>query len=220
MKSVHRLFAFGIALMACGALACEGPTGPQGEQGLQGPQGEQGPQGLPGNANVVGDTVTLTNADWLWNSIFWLSTAPNSATGWATRYVDLDVPAITEDILYGGEVLVYMENYTAGTLTSLPVVFTQYGYTTNYVYEISVGRIRLHFFYAVSDTSQPYPRTQDAVIPTRLYKWVVIEGTMASQMANAGVDLGVYEEVVKFLESRGIPVQTGTARSSSVGIRE
>ncbi|MGK7313243.1 MAG: hypothetical protein ACN0LA_13495 [Candidatus Longimicrobiales bacterium M2_2A_002] len=200
-----RPFGFGIALIVCGVMACEGPTGPQGEQG---------PQGEAGNANVVADTLTLTNGDWISNSIFWLDTSPNSSTGFISRYVDLNIPAITEEILYAGEIRVYMENSpisAPGSLTPLPVVFIVSDYSRNYFYETSVGKIRLHYFHRPNYAGATLPNPADETIPTRLYKWVVIEGTLASQMMAEGVDLDVQDDVSQFLSARGIPVQTGAA---------
>lgn len=216
MKQIKGLYGVGILVLVIGVLACEGPTGPrgpQGPQGEQGTEGPEGPQGPEGNANVVADTLTLTDSDWIYNSIFWLGTGPGASSGYISRYADLAVPALTQDILYAGEIRVYMEHApsaTPGAMTSLPLIFSHTSYTRNYFYELSVGQIRLHYFHTRNDPSFTPPNPQTVTIPDRLYKWVVIEGTLASQMEKDGVDLNVYDEVASYFHSRGIPMVAGT----------
>lgn len=213
MKIIRYLEGLCPIILVVGLIACEGPAGPEGPQGAQGLQGEQGPQGEEGNANVVADTLTLTNTDWLWNSILWVQTTPSGASGYSTRYVDLTIPAITEDILNSGQVSVYMENapsFTPGAWVSLPLEFSFTSYSINYKFEIFEGLIRLHYYHARNDPNATPPSTQDQVIPTRLYKWVVIEGDFAAKMDASGIDMSNHDEVMAYFAARSIPMNTGT----------
>jgi hypothetical protein len=190
----------------------EGPTGPEGPQGPQGEQGPQGPQGPEGNANVVADTLTLADADWLWNSLWSLNTTNSSTTSYLSRYADIDVPSITQDILEAGEVRVYMQaSNNFDSWTSLPFVFTSFNNTFNYnyQYEISSERIRLHYFHAKIDPDASIPSAREQEIPTRKYRWVVIEGNLVAKMNKANIDLNNYAEVKTFFNQRGISVESG-----------
>ncbi|MGK7391098.1 MAG: collagen-like triple helix repeat-containing protein [Candidatus Cyclobacteriaceae bacterium M2_1C_046] len=212
MKNIKYLSGLGTIILILGLLACEGPAGSEGPQGTQGLQGELGPQGEEGNANVVADTLTLTNDDWIWNSTFYLQTTNSGANGYFTRYVDLNIPAITEDILYSGQINIYMENAPtfSSSWVSLPLEFTLTTYSIIYQFEIFEGLIRFHYFHVRNDPDATPPSTVDAVIPTRLYKWVVIEGNFAAKMEAAGIDMSNYDEVIEYFKSRSIPIKSGT----------
>lgn len=62
----------------------------------RGPQGPQGPAGNDGNANVASSTVTVRYNDWQWvNDCQWM--------------VEIDYPAINNNVYNHGAVLVYMK---------------------------------------------------------------------------------------------------------------
>ncbi len=108
----------------------KGDTGPAGPQGAQGPAGPTGATGQPGNANVIGsNTVNLTAANW---------TASGNA-----YYCDLNVPAITQDVVDFGLVQVFIY---VGTNTWTPLPYTP-GLAGAPLYEFSftVGALRLVF---------------------------------------------------------------------------
>lgn len=79
----------------------------------RGPQGPIGPAGHDGNANVASSTVTVYANDWQWvNHCQWM--------------VDIDYPAINDNVFNYGAVLVYMRE--DHVWTQLPVT---YYYTFN-----------------------------------------------------------------------------------------
>lgn len=133
-----------------------GPQGIQGEQGIQGDKGEgeqgvQGEQGTPGengqdgNANVRSKILTLTNTDWLFpvqsirlqnGRVIQISQA---------RYVDLDVPELTEDMDQNGMILLFIKLRSGGSWQPLPYE-NDLGDFYEYIrYETSIGKIQLQF---------------------------------------------------------------------------
>lgn len=79
----------------------------------RGPQGPVGPSGQDGNANVASSTVTVYGNDWRWvNNCQWM--------------VEIDYPAINNNVYNYGAVLVYMKE--DGVWTQLPLT---YYYTFN-----------------------------------------------------------------------------------------
>lgn len=206
MKNV--LWIFGIVLLTIGIFSCKGPEGPAGPMGVQGVQGIQGPEG---NANVFADTLTLISSDWLWAATYWFQYNDCCATGTASRYYDIEIPAITEDILFEGEVRIFMEHLNSfedSTWSSLPITFIN-NYFTIYTYQVSEEQIRLYFFHSKNDPSATLPDLSTFEIPTRLFKWVVIEGNLVSQMNNSNVDLNNYNQIEAYYKERGIKLEKG-----------
>jgi hypothetical protein len=213
MEMIKNLAGFGFIILLTGFIACEGPTGPQGPQGEPGPQGVEGLQGEQGNANVVADTLTLTNDDWLsGGGLFYLDRGSPIWTGYPNRYVTIDVPHITEDILYAGDIRVYMQNSPTanpGAWVSLPLDFILSDYNIHYVNEIYVGQIKLYYIHTPNNPDATVPSVTNQLIPTRMYRWVVIEGSLISQMEEAKIDLDNYNEVEAFFVDQGIQMKTG-----------
>lgn len=163
-----------------------GPTGPQGATGPAGPQGSTGAQGPIGTANVFVDTFSVTNADWLYGSIYWFSTGNSSATGWFTRFHDQSFSKVTQGILDTGMVLMYIQSYTDNPTQwqPMPFSFTSSGgaYQYNYAYETMVGKVRMHFFYTPNSGAIPTTLSTD-VIPTHRYKIITVaSGAVATAM--------------------------------------
>jgi len=170
--------------------------------GCEGDQGPAGPSGDDGNANVVTGTISPTSAEWLWNSVYWFGTAPGTATGYFTRYVDIPVAEITPDIISAGAVLVFFEAYpSSGAWTPLPLQFVNGGqsFIYNIVYEVAEGNIRLHYFYMANDVGATLPNLQAASIPTYTFKYVVIEGNALDAMTALEVDFSDHDQVMENL---------------------
>ena len=166
-------------------------------------EGDEGPTGPAGNANVVTGTVTPTNAEWLWNSIYWFGTAPGSGTGYFSRYVDIDVEEITPEIISTGVVLVFFEAYPGtGNWTPLPFQFVSGGatYTYNIVDEVSEGLIRLHFFFTPNSLGAALPSLETYTIATYTFKYTVIAGNALQAMTASGVDLTDHDRVMEYLK--------------------
>lgn len=188
------------AAAACGKTGPIGATGPAGPVGPQGPTGSQGPQG---NANVFTDTFSLVNADWLWNSGYTYSNSNGGTVTYFTRYHDVNFSKITQGILDSGMVMVYLAP-NANDLNQwdpLPYTFLSFGsvFYYNYVYETMPGKVRLHFFYTQNSTTAAPTTLSTDVIPTHKYKIVAITGTVSTAMKRDKVDIGDYNQVMKYL---------------------
>ena len=78
-------------------------------RGPQGPQGPQGPAGQDGNANVASSTLTIRSSDWHW---------VNEYSQWQ---VEIDYPAINNNVYNHGAVLVYMD--VDGVWSQVPLTY-------------------------------------------------------------------------------------------------
>ncbi|MBL7734257.1 MAG: collagen-like protein [Chitinophagaceae bacterium] len=165
----------------------KGDTGPAGDTGPQGPTGNAGPQGPPGNANVKTDTFTLTNADWKYPGSYFQTTTPGVSLGYTTRFSNRSFAGLTADILNKGAVLVYF-TANAGNAqqwTPLNQFIILNGVSYNYVYETSVGQVKLHFWMTKA-TSDP-PTLSSFTLPPYKFKIVLVGGEIANTApASAG----------------------------------
>ena len=150
----------------------------------RGPQGPQGPAGQDGNANVASSTVTVYSSNWQWvNNCQWM--------------VEIDYPAITNNVYNHGAVLVYMD--VDGSWSQVPLTYYYQDLITydNGVQEIincaasievatlNNGGVRL--FWTESDFYDGYrPDTHD-------FKVVAIEATLYENRSD--VDYSNYEAV-------------------------
>ena len=147
-------------------------------------RGPQGPAGHDGNANVASSTVTIYPNNWEWvNDCQWM--------------VEIDYPAITDNVFNYGAVLVYMD--VEGSWSQVPLTYyyqdlLEYDDGTEEVInceasiEVSTlndGGVRL--FWTESDFYNGYrPDTHD-------FKIVAIEATVYSSRSD--VDYSNYEAV-------------------------
>lgn len=137
----------------------------------EGPKGDTGPAGPKGNANVVSSSVTAFASDWQYTAPSWR--------------MNIAYPAITQDILDNGAVLVYMKN-NQSSWSQLPLTIYQSAtYSTSI--EVVTGLGGLSIFWTDSDLLQP-------INPGgATFKIVVVA---ASGMAlNPDVDLNDYQAV-------------------------
>ncbi len=155
LKTVYPLFFAALLMLA--SCTKEGPVGPQGAAGA------------PGNANVKSSTATISN---------WLSLNNE-------YYADIPVPAITQDIVNKGAVLVYRLN-APGSYSQLPITTfpgSTYNRTTEAVH--SVGSVRI----VVYDSDGTLPGAQG----TQSFKIVVI--APSARTANPNLNWDNYEAV-------------------------
>lgn len=131
-------------------------------------EGPAGEDGKDGNANVVSTTITST--DWTFNDPSWV--------------LSLNYPAITQDIINSGAVLVYVK--VGESYNQLPLTFYQSSSYSSSV-EVSTFVGGLYLFWTDSDLIQPiYPGSQT-------FKIVVIASS--GMIQNPNVDYSNYEEV-------------------------
>ena len=161
-------------------------------RGPQGPQGPQGPAGYDGNVNVASSTVTVYPNQWSWvDNCHWM--------------VEIDYPAITDNVYNYGAVLVYMN--VDGSWNQVPMTY-YYEYVNHYedgtqetvVCEASIetatlndGGVRLYWtqsdFYDGEDVDPVDPSKH----PYFVFKIVAIEATLYSERSD--VDYSNYEAV-------------------------
>ncbi len=147
-------------------------------------RGPQGPAGQDGNANVASSTVTIRSNQWEWvNNIQWM--------------VEIDYPAINDNVFNHGAVLVYMD--VDGAWSQVPLTYYYQDMITNENGEqetincaasieaitLSDGGLRL--FWTESDFYDGCrPNDHD-------FKIVAIEATLFSHRSD--VDYSNYEAV-------------------------
>ena len=80
-------------------------------------RGPQGPAGHDGNANVASSTLTIKSSDWQWqaNNSQWM--------------VEIDYPAINNNVFNHGAVLVYMD--VDGAWSQVPLTYYYQDWVTN-----------------------------------------------------------------------------------------
>jgi hypothetical protein len=187
-----------------GPAGATGATGSAGATGAAGAQGAQGPQGPEGNANVLVDTFSVTNAQWLWNSTYEFQTSPGSFDDYLTRFYNAADSAVTQGVLDSGQVLVY---FTSDPINNpdqwspLPFQFTDASGNFDYeiAFETNPGTVELHYFFVQLVSTATIPTLSSFVIATYKFKIVAVTGSINTAMYHAGVDVGNYGAVSKFL---------------------
>lgn len=175
---MKKLSVICMTILAVSFLASCTKVGPMGPQG---PQGPQGPAGQDGNANVASSTVTIRSSDWQWM---------NNSGQWM---VEIDYPAITNNVYNHGAVLVYMD--VDGAWSQVPLTYYYQdrlddGTIINCAASIEVatlsnGGVRL--FWTESDFYDgARPNTHD-------FKIVAIEATLYNSRGD--IDYSNYEAV-------------------------
>jgi len=150
-------------------------------------RGPQGPAGHDGNANVASSTLTIKSSDWQWqaNNSQWM--------------VEIDYPAINNNVFNYGAVLVYMD--VDGAWSQVPLTYYYQDWITNEenqqvlinceasieVVTLNDGGVRL--FWTESDFYDGMrPETHD-------FKVVAIEASVFATRSD--VDYSSYEAVKK-----------------------
>lgn len=150
----------------------EGPEGPAGRDGIN---GINGINGTNGNANVVSSSVNVTAANWTVSS--------------NTYKVSITYPAITNDIINKGAVLVYQQ-FDANSYQLPRTWYPASTYSRTMDYSVYLGGLSVF----VSDSDLTLPTNPGA----QTFKIVVIA---SSQLAlHPDVDLSNYEQVREAFE--------------------
>ena len=188
-----------------GPVGPEGPEGPEGPQGPEGPEGPQGPPGEDGNANVGAAVVELSNADWGVGSYVYRH-GPNANTSRPARVVELEVPAITQEIYDLGMVHVYLKVPEAlvGDPTAwapLPYQYLAFGsaYHFNYAFTFNVGTLKLYYFHTTNTEGSAPPSPTNVTLADMTFKYVITGARAIESMATAGVDPLDHDAVMRFL---------------------
>jgi hypothetical protein len=143
-----------------------------------GPEGPAGKDGKDGNANVTAYSATLTPSNWTTLGAY-------GQEGYGFGAI-VQVPAITQEIVDVGTVLVYL-SATPG-MVPLPYTDIYDGYTINVLYAYRAGEIVLNIF-----------RTDFMGTPPSTFtiKIVVIDG---SYQIDDNLDLGDYKQVTEYFD--------------------
>lgn len=157
----------------------------EGSIGPAGPEGPRGETGATGNANVKVDTLRISNAQWLYNSNYLFDHVVNGWMWAVSRYHDRTFTSITQDILNTGMVLCYFTPSPAFNINNWILLNFRMTSPTGIFYynvasEVSVGKVRFHYFYTPNDQGATLPNLRDAVIPTYRFKIVAVSGAIAS----------------------------------------
>ena len=130
-----------------------------------------------GDANLRSTVVTLKSADFGWNSQYTYTTASGGDTAYFTRYHDIAVPALTQPILNSGSVQVFFTSNAnnANQWSPLPFSFLSGtgAYYDNFVFETSVGNVRVHYFYTANGAGTVPSDLSTHTIPKFKFKVVV-----------------------------------------------
>jgi hypothetical protein len=205
---MQKLSCMGMVLVIIASVAIlfagcsKGSAGPTGPQGATGPAGPTGPQGPQGNANVMVDTFTIVNAQWVWNDDYILFTGGGSFQEWFTRYYKRSFSKVTAGVIDSGMVLVYMtpDLSNSSQWSPLPYTFdTGNGYSYDYVYVTTPGNVELEFYMPTTESSASAPSASTFNIPTFSFKLVAVTGSMATSLKNSQIDKTNYGQVAKFL---------------------
>jgi len=192
-----RVVLVSILVISCTKEGLEGPTGPRGEQGIQGEKGDageaigvagrKGEQGEPGedgsngqdgadgNANVITETMVLTNDDWLWGGQWNSFQNGQVILISTTRYVDLNVPELTKDIEDNGMVLLFVKPSANSSWQPMPYRNELGDFSENILYETSSKKIRIHFTWLGSGRP-PSNVLESLVLVDYPIKYVLVEG--------------------------------------------
>ncbi len=169
----------GIATLLLTATSCKkGDVGPQGEQGEKGDRGEQGPGAM--TKVIAAGTVTWTDVN---------------EYGVVYKAANLALPALTNDIVTNGAVMVYAAfNFGTSQWTALPITYiaelpsggVSIKATYNMFYTYQTGSIQVRF--SRSDNVRPGA-------PTIGFKAVLIPGKAISLIRKNGIDMKDYAAV-------------------------
>lgn len=126
---------------------------------------------------VTSYTVNPVNAQWLWNDDYPFHTSASSYTEYFTRYYDIAVPALTQDILDNGTVQVFFTPYLndLNQWTPLPFRFLDGSSKFYYVFAFTTtpGHVRLQFFFEPIQAGATTPTLSTYVVPAYKFKVVL-----------------------------------------------
>lgn len=99
--------------------------------------GPQGPAGSNGSSNVQSVNVTATNNNWVYN------TTENSYD------VNFSVPAVTQSVLDGGTIQVFVGDGTSSQWYAIPSAYHNYQYN----FDFQLGRVNIYV--TLGNNAQP-----------------------------------------------------------------
>ncbi len=186
MKIAVKFLTYGLLLTAFLAFtSCdkEGPQGPAGIAGTNGTNGTNGQDGQDGSANIIASD---------WSEAAWTFQANGG-------FYETNVPAITQEILDHGVIMVYLKLNAFGTdlVRALPISFE----TSSYWFSAYEGILNISF-------SADEPLT----IVTLPFRYIIIpttntagkssssgKGNVLADLKAKGVDINDYYAMMDYL---------------------
>lgn len=166
----NRRFSWLLLCVSLMVLGCEGPEGPTG------------PAGPAGSANVI-YSGWYSPEPWVAETIF----------GIAERTFTMTTPALTQEIIDNGVVLVYMRFVGLNpAINQLPVILADVDYS--FLFRAQAGSIKVVYYNTASPTTDPGP------IPSEnLVRYVLIPGGVLDELA---AETGItYSRLVESVDS-------------------
>ncbi|WP_046368253.1 collagen-like triple helix repeat-containing protein [Flavihumibacter petaseus] len=166
------------AMVLFTACSKDGDQGPQGETGTTGPQGPAGPAGESGITDVYYSD---------WKDVTFQAIDQNGDEQPEAFISLIDVPEITEDIIGGGEIKVYINvgSDTEPEIMALP-------YLDQIIPTFSLGSINLVAF-------GNYGTFEEEGQTFNQYRYVIIPGTVKLALENKKIDINNYQQVASAL---------------------
>lgn len=168
------------ALFAFGACKKEGPAGPAGKDGEN------------GNANITGKKFMTMASTWKYPGHYALDYGNNQVKLHFSKYITMEAPEITKDVIDNGLVLVYMIPKGVHNWMPLPLSFqaaSPSDVVHNFAYEYRQGTLTVHYYWTANTTGKQVPDgLETTLMPFYNFRYVVASGVMMDKMKASGVN--------------------------------
>lgn len=163
-------FSFIAALLTFTSCAKDGDIGPQGPAGTNGIDGSDGTNGTDGqngtdghdgedgNANVSSEIFDITNMSW--------TNVPAQGFDPAYASLELNMPALNQEVMDGGLVLVYNRFMGEQTWRFLPITVWSGGLELNLNYSYLPSKVNLRLSNATSSSGWTWNGSIKVVVAT------------------------------------------------------
>lgn len=180
MKNTIALLSTAILISLC-ACKKEGPAGPAGQDGKD------------GNANVSAKKFTTMASSWKYPGHYALDYGNNQVKLHFSKYITMEAPEITKDVIDNGFVLVYMIPKGVHNWMPLPLSFqaaSPSDVVHNFAYEYRQGTLTIHYYWTANTTGKLVPDgLETTLMPFYNFRYVVASGVEMSKMKAIGVDV-------------------------------
>lgn len=158
----------------------------------EGPAGPAGKDGKNGNANVTGKKIMTMASTWKYPGHYALDYGNNQVKLHFSKYITIEVPEITKDVIDNGFVLMYMIPKGVHNWMPLPLSFQAAAPSDvvhNFAYEYRQGTLTIHYYWTPNSTGKGVPDgLETTLMPFYNFRYVVASGVMSDKMKAAGVD--------------------------------
>jgi len=188
--SISKLKYLFIIIVIAGLASCKGEIGPPGADGIDGVDGVDGVDGEDGNANVI-------SSGWLeYDVAVWTDVTPEFGIDY--RNYPITVPAITQNIVDNGVVLVYSRFVITSTQTYM-LPFTDNitgadpaGQTISFRFELNDLTLKMR---NVIGTGDPGTFGGPGIAE---FRYIIIPSNTSDKTQNIDFSEMSYEEVINY----------------------